>query len=313
MIKLKDILKEVIDDDYLALMYEIRELETQLKTDFPQLETLSLVMRARDNLFVNQIRIRAKDRGKGYGSVIMRIIADFAKKHNMHVTLFPYADNPKKYKDKLIKFYKGLGYKLNRGKNRFPQYAHPTMTTMVKEPKEGINEVSDDFDVFANAPKPIPNSFIANFNQMQDYQDTLDLGHWITIESDDENIVHMTTGVPTYLHYTDKRSFYVKPEWVIERLLPIFGKKIGRGLMPFGNIIKFNLKELSGRVTLNDYQTGYWDVTMTFPKNAKVTVKLIKELAARIRKATYDISESGDYKWLFQKQFGADWWKYYEG
>jgi len=135
-----------MNDEELVLMYEVGELETQLKNDFPQLQKLELVLRSKDNIFVNQIRIRAGDRGKGYGSAIMRIIDDFAKKRGMYVTLMPYPDNPRKYKKKLIKFYKRLGYIPNRGKYMMPQYSHPTMATMIKKPLHEVINLPPDMD-----------------------------------------------------------------------------------------------------------------------------------------------------------------------
>ena len=135
-----------LEDDQLVLFYEVKELERELKTDFPQLETLDLVLRSKDNLFVNQIRIKRQYRGKGYGSEIMKIINDFAKKHGMYVTLMPYPDNPKKYKKKLVKFYKKLGYRPNRGKYMMPQYSHPTMATMIKKPLHEVISLPPDMD-----------------------------------------------------------------------------------------------------------------------------------------------------------------------
>ncbi len=148
-----------LEDDQLILLYQVRELENELKNDFPQLETLDLVLRSKDNLFVNQIRIRTKDRGKGYGSVVMRIINDFAKKHGMYVTLFPYPDNVKKYKKKLEKFYKKLGYQKNVGKNKVAKFAHPTMATMIKKPLNEEVKLPPDMDKKAE----ILGGFIASF------------------------------------------------------------------------------------------------------------------------------------------------------
>jgi hypothetical protein len=63
----------------------------------------------------------------------MRKIAAFADKNNLYITLSPQSERG--YKDKLDRFYKALGYVVNKGKNKDYRLSSPFEKTLFRKPK----------------------------------------------------------------------------------------------------------------------------------------------------------------------------------
>ena len=87
-------------------------------------------------LVLNQIKINADFRGSGYAQETMEQIINFANDNNKILALTPSSDFGAN-KNKLIGWYKSLGFIMNKGRNK----DYETMELMFKEPDNEVNEV----------------------------------------------------------------------------------------------------------------------------------------------------------------------------
>ena len=115
------------------LQGNVKRLELQLKTEFPELNNLILTLRQSGDIYVSSIRVKPKHRGKGIGSKVIKKILDFADKNNKYVTLVAVAQPG--YEKKLTKLYKTLGFIPNKRKRMMPQFSHKYHTMMIRKPK----------------------------------------------------------------------------------------------------------------------------------------------------------------------------------
>jgi GNAT superfamily N-acetyltransferase len=83
-------------------------------------------------LHVRMIKFGEADRGKGYGTMVMSAICEFADIFGLIVSLSPIQDKGVRYKNRLIKFYKRFGFKMNKGRNK----DFRTMDLMIRLPKD---------------------------------------------------------------------------------------------------------------------------------------------------------------------------------
>jgi len=144
MIKLKDILKEIEGYDHaMWLSGQTKALEINLKVEFPQIADLSLFVKSSgEELFLNSIRMKPNERGKGIGRKVMDRIIEFADKHGLYLTLKP---GPEKgYKEKLNQFYKSFGFYPNKGRKGLSQYGGAFGTYWIRRPEKNIEEIINE-------------------------------------------------------------------------------------------------------------------------------------------------------------------------
>jgi len=91
-------------------------------------------------LFIHNIRIKREERKKGVGRKVMDEIKAFADQHGLVITLSPEAES--RYKEKLDRFYKSLGFSHNKGRKKDYRYSSFFGPTMIRRPlTEGPWEV----------------------------------------------------------------------------------------------------------------------------------------------------------------------------
>jgi len=140
-IKLSTLIKEIEDKEQLKS--EVERFEKQLRLDHPQLQDLDIYLSSNGSLYISSIRIKKEERGKGVGKQVIEKIKKFANDHNLVITLSP--EPEPRYKEKLHRFYKDLGFVDNKGRKKDYRYASMFGSTMIRRP--GVNEegsVSDD-------------------------------------------------------------------------------------------------------------------------------------------------------------------------
>lgn len=121
----------------MKMMSEIKEslelLVNSLHEKYSSLE-LSMWLKGQHDeiLHIRMIKFGEADRGKGYGTVVMSAICEFADIFGLIVSLSPIKDKGVRYKNRLIKFYKRFGFKMNKGRNK----DFRTMDLMIRIPKE---------------------------------------------------------------------------------------------------------------------------------------------------------------------------------
>jgi GNAT superfamily N-acetyltransferase len=84
----------------------------------------------RGDITLYEIRLPKERRGQGIGTAKMRELLEFAQKHGMRVLLSPSTDFGASSKARLEKFYRGLGFEKNSGRNR----DYRTRETMIWRP-----------------------------------------------------------------------------------------------------------------------------------------------------------------------------------
>ena len=82
-----------------------------------------------DTVRLQTLEVPREQRGQGIGSRAVRAMQNVAKKQNKRVTLTPQAEPG--YKKKLDTFYKRLGFKSNKGRNK----DYSVSDTMIYDPK----------------------------------------------------------------------------------------------------------------------------------------------------------------------------------
>ena len=116
---------------------EVEELEEYLKNKYnlhPRINRGSLVMYISSAGFLKiaTIRIPQLLRGKGIGSQVMKEIIAFADKKGLPIALTPEPEkDTKRAKNRLIKWYKSLGFVANKGRNK----DYSTRETMLRFPR----------------------------------------------------------------------------------------------------------------------------------------------------------------------------------
>ena len=103
---IKTLLRESND---ALLNTKISKFEQQLKIKYPQLDEIGLYMDD-GKLFLSDLYISPKFRGKGFGSKVMIDIVQFADQYKLVMELIPDALEEKHYFN-LITFYKKFGFK----------------------------------------------------------------------------------------------------------------------------------------------------------------------------------------------------------
>ena len=137
MIKLKDILLEIQGHDPITkLIGDVKRLELNLKVAFPALANLSIFLRGNKELYLNSIRMKPNEKGKGYGRKVMNEIIKFTDENGLYITLHPQPD--KGYKEKLLKFYKLFGFYPNKGRRGLSQYGGAFGLYLIRPPKKKI-------------------------------------------------------------------------------------------------------------------------------------------------------------------------------
>lgn len=123
------------DPEVEALRSEIKRMELDLKIEFPQLANLHIYLRSGGDLYLNSLRVKPNERGKGIGHKVMERIIDFADKHNLYLTLHPVPEP--RYKAKLQQFYKSFGLRPNKGRRTLYQYSDPFHINWIRRPQGG--------------------------------------------------------------------------------------------------------------------------------------------------------------------------------
>ena len=141
MIKLRDIMP-VLESNDQKLQAKVKQLEHNLEVEFPQLESLNLYVQSNGTLHLSSIRIKQEFRRQGLGREIISRIKKFADDNKLIITLAPEAEP--RYKERLSKFYKDLGFIYNQGRKKDYRISIPFAKSMYRRP--GINESSEPTD-----------------------------------------------------------------------------------------------------------------------------------------------------------------------
>ena len=120
-------------DEQKELQEKVKQYELELEREFPQLEDLNIYLSSAGDLYLNVLRVKKEERGKGVGGKVMRKIIKFADDHDLYITLHP--DAAPRYKAKLDKFYKQFGFFPNKGRKKMYQFSRLFHPTMVRRPK----------------------------------------------------------------------------------------------------------------------------------------------------------------------------------
>jgi hypothetical protein len=146
-------LSEMLDPENLE--DQVKQLEKELKQKYPEIDLLHLYLSSNGSLFIGHIRIKPEHRRQGIGKEIIRRIKEFADANHLTISLSPEAEP--RYKEKLDKFYKSLGFVDNKGRKKDWQLSSMFGKTMYRRP--GVDEAMDPERMvalqkqFAAAPK----------------------------------------------------------------------------------------------------------------------------------------------------------------
>ena len=184
---------------------KIRALEGRLEKKY-NLRTLWLHLQDNDLLKLGQIKVYAKDRGRGIGTKVMSEISAYADKHDLIIALTPSPEKDTvRAKNKLIRWYKKMGFVPNKGRNkdfrtretmlRFPRQRNPKLikTKLVSPsqvklvgfpPKKkrivekhipvALRAVQKKFDTRSKFPSPI---YPMEPEEINEGRATIDKGH----------------------------------------------------------------------------------------------------------------------------------------
>lgn len=126
---MKNSLTENYDE---GMNQKIRQLEKELEAEFPQLEELNMYLGSSGDFYLDSLKVKKEERGKGIGEQIMEKIVKFADDHNLYITLHP-SPEPR-YKAKLDKFYRQFGFFPNKGRRKMYQFSRLFHPTMIRRP-----------------------------------------------------------------------------------------------------------------------------------------------------------------------------------
>jgi len=107
---------------------ELKQIENKYEE---YLEDLTVFER-KDSIEISMIKIKKEYRKQGYAKKIMNDILNYADKKNTVVVLSPEPQNNAISKANLEKFYRGLGFVPNKGKNKDFRYS----AAMIREPRK---------------------------------------------------------------------------------------------------------------------------------------------------------------------------------
>lgn len=130
-----DILNEIEGYDPLVeLMGAVKRLEVNLKSEFPELDDLSIFLRSEgEELHLNSLRVNPNERQKGIGRKVMEKLIEFADKYGLYLTLHPQPE--KGYKQRLLQFYKQFGFYPNKGSRGISKYGGAFGIDWIRKPK----------------------------------------------------------------------------------------------------------------------------------------------------------------------------------
>lgn len=116
---------------------ELQQLVSSWEQRVPNLKVSIEVTRLGD-IALDSLVVPDQYRGKGYGRKLMKELLDFAQKHNARVTLTPTAGFGPQHRERLEKFYKGLGFIYNAGDN----LDYRVSDAMIWTPKTQVKEAT---------------------------------------------------------------------------------------------------------------------------------------------------------------------------
>jgi hypothetical protein len=194
------------------------------------------------------IRIPESKRGQGIGTAIMKQITDFADQHGLTMALTPAAPkNTVRAKNRLIRWYKSLGFIPNKGRNK----DYGTRETMLRPPKLGSRNIRDKlsqivvrpgdwqaasrqaYNYFNQLAAELPNSawrglthaeYIATMGAGKgvksrgDYSFDIEGTQFSAHPGDAESYINFgqddprATGIPTYMVEVDRSVLRLKPD-----------------------------------------------------------------------------------------------------
>lgn len=154
MIKLATLLEEIRQEKSLA--DKVKQLEANLESEFPQIQDLHLFLKSNGSLYIQSIRIKEEERRKGFGSIVMDRIKEFADENGLTISLAPEPES--RYKEKLHSFYKKHGFVFNKGRHKDWQLSEPFSLSMYRRPK--VKEAMDIPPAIYSPQSSIDKSFI---------------------------------------------------------------------------------------------------------------------------------------------------------
>ncbi len=170
-------------EDIKQLRDKTEEFRLSLIKKYPQLQELYFGIQVGNVLHISSIKVKLEDRRQGIGKAVIGEIKKFAKDHKLVITL---SREPERgHKKNLERFYKGLGFVDNKGRNKDYRYASFFGSTMYHKPhinegaillhkkdKEAISKYLRDMDTavnknYLNVKKPVDAGLlIAYMNQI---------------------------------------------------------------------------------------------------------------------------------------------------
>lgn len=116
---------------------ELQSIRKAILAEFPQIEDLWISVNDR-YIDVGNIKIKKEFRNMGIGTKVINKIKEYAAAINMPVVLSPSPEKGKK--SALNRFYKGLDFIPNKGRNRDYQLSSPFAGTMYWKPDKNLDQ-----------------------------------------------------------------------------------------------------------------------------------------------------------------------------
>ena len=231
----------------------LKEFERELEAEYgltPRLNRghVNLYITSGGFLKLQSIRIPESKRGQGIGTAIMKRITDFADQHGLTTALTPAPPkNTVRAKNRLIRWYKSLGFVPNKGRYR----DFGTRETMLRRPKLGSRNIRDKlsqivvrpidwqassrqaYNYFTQLAAKLPNSawrglthgeYIATVGAGKGVKSRGDYSHWsegtqfAAHPGDAESYINFgrddprKTEIPTYMVEVDRSVLRLKPD-----------------------------------------------------------------------------------------------------
>lgn len=115
----------------LDLEDELNHLLQSLRDKYP-LSKLEAWLPQNHHLELANIEVKPEMRGQGIGHAVIKQIQDFARKHELAITLRPEPKPGKKLA--LERFYRSLGFQHNKGRTTDYELSSPFASTMYWKP-----------------------------------------------------------------------------------------------------------------------------------------------------------------------------------
>lgn len=224
MIKLKDLTENMENSN---LQVKVKELEKSLELEYPEIQDLHLYIKSNGSLFIGSIRVKKEHRRKGIGKTIITKIKKFADENNLVISLAPEAEP--RYKEKLDRFYKSLGFVANKGRKKDYRLAAPFSRTMYRRP--GINEDNDydpswEYTVDKRPIIKVKKLIDIFLKELEPLQKTLNLNkinvHYITRD--------IRGGLARYINGTTNNPHFVVSTRVIYYAAKKYGVNLGTAI-----------------------------------------------------------------------------------